>query len=122
MDEYSMSLHLFSPLIDFNGILDFQYACPTHILLNLQLNSSCFAAFTNGILILISVAIVDFYSRTDFYMLILYLTNLLNSHVSSKRFFFCVFLGVLCVNSRVVYEYEELYFFFLSLHAGSCPD
>ena len=36
--------------------------------------------------------------------------------------FFCVFLGVLCVDSRVVYEYEELYFFFLSLHGGSCPD
>ena len=39
-----------------------------------------------------------------------------------RDFFFCVFLGVLCVDSRVVYEYEELYFFFLSLRAGSCPD
>lgn len=97
-------------------------ACPTHILLNLQLNSSCFAALTNGILILISVAIVDFYSRIGLYILILYLTNLLNSHVSSKRFFFYVFLGVLCVDSNVVYEYKELYFFFLSLIAGSCPD
>ena len=95
-----MSLHLFSPLIDINGILDFQYACPTHILLNLQLNSSCFAALTNGILILISVAIVDFYSRIDFYMLILYLTNLLNSHVSSKRFFFlCISWGFMCRQS-----------------------
>lgn len=43
----------------------FRYACLTYLLLNLQLNSSCFAALTNGILILISVAIIDFYSRID---------------------------------------------------------
>lgn len=44
----------------------FQYACPTRLLLNLQLNSSHFAALTNGILILTSLAIIDFYSRLDF--------------------------------------------------------
>lgn len=43
----------------------FQYACLTYLSLNLQLISSCFAALTNGILILISVAIIDFYSRID---------------------------------------------------------
>lgn len=92
----------------FNGLLRFDILVLHTFVKFTATKQFVFCYAWNIVLILISVAIIDFYSRIDSSYIDFVCYKLINSQVSSMRF--SVSLGVLCMNSRVVCGYENFIF------------
>lgn len=116
--EHCISVHVFTCLISFISVLQFQHVSLVHILLDSHLSISFILLNLNGIVVLILVSMCSWIihrNTIDFCMLLLY-PEISWTHLLVLWSFYR-FLGIFYVDNHSMSKYGQFYFFFSVLYA-----